>query len=203
MHPSFRRERVPAGNARAATTYLKPQLVCGCMSARLRFTVSRTVQAPSDAVWRVLGDFGTEHRWTKSLDRCVRDTDVVRVGTVRTCTLPKPLMGRTKVREELTEYERGAALAYVLDGSAGPFSSAASRWSTKPVSENATIVTVEGRFTARNRVARILIWPLAKPMLCRLTRRVIGELEAFVVAQSASAQSSADGGSSGAAQPSA
>lgn len=158
------------------------------MPRTLTFAVETTIAASSDAVWEVLGDFGTEHRWTTSLDRCVRDTDVVRVGTVRTCTLPKPLMGRTAVREELTEYEPGSALAYRLDGSAGPFASASSRWSTSPGPESGTIVTVEGFFTARSRAAEIVVWPLARPLLRRLTRRVLGELEAFVLSRSVPAR---------------
>lgn len=150
------------------------------MAGQLRFTVSRTVQAPVGAIWQVLGDFGTEHRWSKQLNHCARDTDTVGVGTVRTCTLPKALMGRTQVREALTEYVPGTALAYALDGGAGPFASAASRWSTRPAPGDSTVVTVDGFLTARNRLARFLLWPLAKPMLRRLTRRVIGELEVFV-----------------------
>lgn len=81
------------------------------MPKPLSFTVESTIGAPGDAVWEVLGDFGTEHRWTKSLEHCERDTDIARVGTIRTRTPPKPLMGRTSVREQLAEYEPGQALA--------------------------------------------------------------------------------------------
>ena len=131
-------------------------------------------------VWSVLGDFGNEHRWTRSVASCTRDTPDVRLGTRRTCRLPRPLMGRTEVREGLTEYEPGSALGYALEGTAGPFASAASRWSTRPAADGATLVTVEGRFTTR-RPAAALLWPLMRPALRRLTRGVIGELEAFVV----------------------
>jgi hypothetical protein len=155
------------------------------MAGQLRFTVSRRLQAPVGSIWQVLGDFGTEQRWSKQFDHCARDTDIVRVGTVRKCTLPKALMGRTEVREALTEYAPGTSLAYALEGPAGPFSSAASRWSTCPASAASTILTVEGLFTARNGLARLLIWPLAKPMLRRLTRRVIGELEVYVASRAA------------------
>jgi hypothetical protein len=158
------------------------------MRETLTFAVRRPTNAPNDALWHVLGDFGTEHRWTKSLDHCERDTDIVDAGTLRTCKLPRALMGRTTVREELTEYEPGRALAYRLEGPAGPFASAASRWSTSPGSDGRTIVCVEGFFTARNRAAEILVWPLVRPMLRRLTSRVISELEGFVVGQSANPQ---------------
>jgi hypothetical protein len=158
------------------------------MPKTLSFTVESTVGASTDAVWEVLGDFGTEHRWTKSLEHCERDTEIVGVGTIRTCTLPKPLMGRTSAREQLTEYEPGQALAYRFEGSAGPFATASSRWSTAASPDGETVVTVEGFFTARSRAVPILVWPLARLMLRRLTRRVIGELEAFVVRRSESAR---------------
>jgi hypothetical protein len=154
------------------------------MGEPLTFIVRRTTSAQNDSLWHVLGDFGTEHRWTKTLDHCERDTDIVDAGTIRTCKLPRALMGRTTVREELTEYEPGRALAYRLEGPAGPFASASSRWSTSPGSDGSTIVCVEGFFTARNRAAEIVVWPLVRPMLRRLTSRVIAELERFVVGQS-------------------
>jgi uncharacterized protein YndB with AHSA1/START domain len=146
------------------------------------FVMTRLIHAPNEAVWRVLADFGAEHRWTRTVSQCERDTADVRVGTVRRCSLPRPLMGRTEVREILTEFEPGRALAYVLDGAAGPFTSASSRWSTTPTSKNSTEVTVEGRFELKNRVARAVLWPFAKPMLRRLTRRVVGELETYLLA---------------------
>jgi hypothetical protein len=103
----------------------------------------------------------------------------VHVGTARTCTLPKPLLGRARAREVLTEFEPGVALAYALDGPAGPFLTASSRWSTRPASDGTTLVTVEGTFTPRNWVARFLLWPLAKPMIKNLARSVVRELGAF------------------------
>lgn len=154
------------------------------MGETLTFAVRRTTNAANDALWHVLGDFGTEHRWTKSLDYCERDTDTVDVGTIRTCKLPRALMGRTTVREELTEYEPGRALAYRLEGPAGPFASATSRWSTSGGSDGATTMCVEGFFTPRNRAVEVVVWPLVRPMLRRLTGRVMAELEGFVVGQS-------------------
>ena len=93
------------------------------MSAVLRFSVTRTMPVPSHLVWFVLGDFGTEHRWTSSVSACQRDTATVGVGTFGPVLLPKPLMGRTHAREQLVEYQPGVALAYELDGPAGPFAS--------------------------------------------------------------------------------
>lgn len=152
------------------------------MERSLKFAVTRVVPASNEAVWRVLGDFGAEHRWTRTVSRCARDTVDVRVGTVRSCRLPRPLMGRTEVREVVTEIEPGRALAYSLEGAAGPFAFASSRWSTSAAASHATAVTVEGAFEPKNVAVGLLAWPFAKPMLRRLTRRVLAELESFLAA---------------------
>ena len=150
------------------------------LAATLRFEVTRTIHATSKSIWRVVGDFGNEHRWTKTVSQCERDTPDVHVGTARRCTLPRSLMGRTWVREVVTEFEPGRAISYQLDGPAGPFASAGGRWSTSPISSDSARLTVEGRFTPRNWLARTFVWPIVRPMLCRLTKSVIDELEAFL-----------------------
>jgi polyketide cyclase/dehydrase/lipid transport protein len=91
-------------------------------------------------------------------------------------------MGRTRVRETVTEFHPGRGLAYTLDGPAGPFATAASRWSLRRAGPGSTAVTVEGMFQPANAAARLVAWPLAKPMLQRLTNRVLRELETFVLA---------------------
>lgn len=149
------------------------------MAGPLTFSASREVQATRDAVWAVIGDFGNEHRWTKTLSSCSRDTPTVRVGTVRHCLLPEPLMGRKEVFETLIELHPGKSLGYTLDGTAGPFAQSAGRWTVAPAGPDRTIVTVEGRFLPRHFGVRLL-WPLLGPMLGRMSRRIVGELETFV-----------------------
>jgi Polyketide cyclase / dehydrase and lipid transport len=102
--------------------------------------IARTHGSPAQ-VWRLLGDFGNEHRWSSQLASCRRDTAAVAVGTRRTCTLAKPLMGRTETTEELTEYVAGASLAYRLSGRAGPFRVSEGRWLVTP-DEGVTVITV-------------------------------------------------------------
>lgn len=149
----------------------------------LSFSVSIKTSVPVNRVWEVLSDFGTEHRWTKTLLHCERDSLDVHVGTSRACTLAKPLMGRTEVREELIEFEVGKALAYKLDGGAGPFRTAASRWSTDHAADGRTEITVEGRFTPRNGFVGAFLWPVIKPFITRLTRGVLKELDRYLIVE--------------------
>jgi hypothetical protein len=152
------------------------------VSLSLQFSTTRIVAVSNDAVWRVLGDFGTEHRWTKTLASCERDTATVGVGTVRLCKLSRPLMGRTEARETLTEFDPERVLAYRLDGPAGPFATAASRWSTRREAANSTEITIRGDFEAKNWTTPYFVWPLARIIIRRVAARVLGELEDYLTA---------------------
>jgi hypothetical protein len=151
----------------------------------LRFAVSRTARAPNAAVWRVLGDFGTEHRWNTSVSECRRNTESVRVGTV--------LCGPAPCQSRSWATPRGGAPHGIRPGrgarvcartAGGPVLLGVQPVVDETSRRRCNYVTVEGRFAPRNRWVRFVVWPLATLMLRRLTRRVIGELETSVVAQS-------------------
>lgn len=135
-------------------------------------------------VWHLLGDFGYEHRWSSQLASCRRDTAAVGVGTRRTCVLAKPLMGRTETTEELTEYVAGASLAYRLSGRAGPFRVSEGRWVVAP-DEDATVITVSGRFEPLNATVGLLVGPVAKLVAVRAARRALADLVSAVEAPGA------------------
>lgn len=147
------------------------------MRPSLSFSTTKVIRALNESVWRVIGDFGNEHVWYADMKRCTRDTSDVRVGTTRTCELTKPVMGVTEAVETLTEYDAGKVLAYRLHGAAGPFAAAQSRWTTTPLPDGSTSLTIEGRFEPKNAAVRWLLWPLARPMVARLARRTIVQLE--------------------------
>jgi len=153
------------------------------MDRLLRIAVTSVIDVPNEAVWSVLGNFGEEHRWTHSVTHCTRDTADVRVGTVRSCRLPRPLMGRTGVRETLIEFEHGCALAYCLEGAAGPFAFASSRWLTTSTIDHSTKVTVEGSFEPKNAAIKYFVWPVVKLMLRPTIKSVLRELAAFLISQ--------------------
>jgi hypothetical protein len=135
---------------------------------------ARTHRTPAQ-VWRLLGDFGNEHRWSSQLASCHRDTASVGVGTRRTCALARPLMGRTETTEELTDYVAGASLAYRLSGRAGSFRASEGRWEVRP-DQKVTVITVSGRFEPLNATVGLLVGPLAKMVAVRAARRALADL---------------------------
>jgi uncharacterized protein YndB with AHSA1/START domain len=153
------------------------------MTREIHLSEGRHLDASPAEVWAVLGDFGNEHRWAPTLAHCTRDTETIRVGTVRSCTLAKPLLGRTSVEEELTEYEPGRALAYQLRGGAGPFRTAGGRWEIY-ADEDGTFVSVTGRFVPRNAVVGFLFGGLARLTARRAARRSLSDLATYLTAPS-------------------
>lgn len=145
----------------------------------IEISARRTLRADPALVWSILGDFGTEHRWASQLRHCRRNTNTVRVGTVRSCTLAKPLMGRSTVDEELVDFEPGRALSYKLRGGAGPFRSAEGRWTVRP-GRGGTFVEVSGRFEPRSAVIGFIFGGLARAAARRAARRALDDLATFV-----------------------
>lgn len=139
----------------------------------------RVIRADPVLVWSILGDFGTEHRWASQLRSCRRNTDIVRIGTVRTCMLAKPLMGRSTVDEELIEFDPGKVLSYALRGSAGPFRSAQGRWTIGSVHGGA-VVEIAGRFEPRSPMIGFLFGSLARAAAMRSAQRALADLATFV-----------------------
>jgi len=148
----------------------------------IEISAGRSVRAAPAVVWSVLGDFGTEHRWASQLRRCQRDTDTVRVGSIRACLLAKSVMGRAAVEEELIDYVPGKTLAYRLRGSAGPFRSAEGRWSLTPEC-GGTFVEVSGRFQPYNALVGLLLGRFARASARRAARRALDDLANYFEAQ--------------------
>jgi uncharacterized protein YndB with AHSA1/START domain len=149
------------------------------MSKSLHVSRQRLVHAPSERVWSVVGDFGHEDRWARNIRQSSRDTPDVRVGTVRTLALARPLMGRNRVEEVVIAVEPGQMLAYRLRGSAGPFASAESHWRLREEGRG-TIVEVEGRFTPRSALLGFLVGGPAKVAVRRTLDVALRELAAQV-----------------------
>jgi D-proline reductase (dithiol) PrdB len=144
----------------------------------LRVSRQRLIRAPLDRVWSVVGDFGHEDRWARNIRQSARDTADVVVGTVRTLTLARPLLGRNQVEEVILAVEPGQLLAYRLRGGAGPFASAESHWHFQ-VEDGATLVVIEGRFTARNALFGLLVRGIAMAAVGRALDGTLRELAAY------------------------
>lgn len=156
------------------------------MVRAVTFTVRREVLVSSRRLWEVLGDFGAEHRCASNIAVCRRDTEHVGVGTVRSCILTRPLMGRASVAEELVEYAPGRTLAYRLHGGAGPFRSAEGRWTIRAGAPNrsadreTTYVEVSGHLVPRGPLTGLLLSGPARALARRAARASLADLAAYV-----------------------
>jgi uncharacterized protein YndB with AHSA1/START domain len=148
------------------------------MPNSLRICRQRLIRAPIDRVWSVVGDFGHEDRWARNIRQSSRDTSEVGVGTIRTLTLARPLMGRNRVEEAIIAVEPSQLLAYQLRGGAGPFASAESHWRLQ-TEDGGTLVAVEGRFVPRNALLGFLVGGVATAAVRRTLDGTLHELAAY------------------------
>lgn len=123
-------------------------------------TVSHvTVAAPVDVVWDLLAGFADISTWASNVSQ----------SSLLTTTAPGPgavrrvQVGRTALRETVTRWEPGHALAYDIAGLPAVVTAARNTW-TLESSGTGTVVTLTGEASTRG-----------GPLVARLVARQLGK----------------------------
>lgn len=138
---------------------------------------SRTVAAPSDAVWEVLADFGALSSWADNVDHsCLlqHGESGADVGTTR-----RVQVGRNTLVERITELRAPSELAYDIEGLPRRLRGVTNRWTVTPAGPGSAAVTLTSTVDiGTNPVAR-----LAERVMCRLLAKQSDVMLAGLAAQ--------------------
>ncbi|OBK30730.1 cyclase [Mycobacterium asiaticum] len=94
---------------------------------------SRTINAPAQAIWDVLADFGTLSSWADKVDHsCVLNEgpDGGPIGTTR-----RVQIGPNALVERITGFDPPTALAYDIEGLPTRLRKVANRWTLRPLAD--------------------------------------------------------------------
>jgi uncharacterized protein YndB with AHSA1/START domain len=125
---------------------------------------TRTVEAPVQAVWDVLADFGAISSWAANVDHsCILEHDPHGpVGTSR-----RVQVGRNTLVERITEAAAPNTLAYDIEGLSHRLRRVANRWTLTPALRGGTAVTLTSTVEiGTNPLARV-----AERVLCPVLAR--------------------------------
>jgi carbon monoxide dehydrogenase subunit G len=134
-------------------------------------TVSQvSVDAPAEAVWDLLAGFADISNWASS----VSQSSLLTPGPPGPGTVRRVQVGRAALRETVTVWEPGRALAYDIAGLPAIVTAARNTWSLEP-DRDGTSVTLTNEVDTRG-----------GPLVARLVARRIGQAnEALVQSLSA------------------
>ncbi len=94
-----------------------------------------TIDAPPDAVWTVLADFGAIAEWAPNVDHSSPMTDPsTGVGAAR-----RVQVGRLTLVERVVAWEPPTSLAYELEGLPPVVSGATNTWTIEPAAGGSTV----------------------------------------------------------------
>lgn len=98
----------------------------------VRVRVEQHLEAPADAVWTRLADFGAIAEWVDDLaDSRIVAGEGLEPGTTRVCTYARPVAGQASIREVLTDV--GAReFRYDLPGGFAAYKRGHSHWRVEP-----------------------------------------------------------------------
>ena len=145
----------------------------------MELQIEYEMAAPADAVWQVAGEGFADLSWSSDVTHSELDGDL-KVGAVRTCHFPPNIFSRSgQVKETLSSFDRSQRqLAYQAE-LGGFIRRATNRWSIEAV--DAARCRLRMHATIELRGLAKLFGPLLRPMLARMGRQTMRELETKVV----------------------
>lgn len=94
--------------------------------------VSVAVAASKEAAWAVLADYGNVHAYVRGiLDAYLTTEQVSGVGMTRYCALPRMMMMKQYIVEEITAWDEGRSITYIITDAAAPITDASVAWSVE------------------------------------------------------------------------
>lgn len=94
--------------------------------------VSVAVAASKEAAWAVLADYGNVHAYVRGiLDAYLTTEQVSGVGMTRYCALPRMMMMKQYIVEEITAWDEGRSFTYIITDAAAPITDASVAWSVE------------------------------------------------------------------------
>jgi carbon monoxide dehydrogenase subunit G len=137
-------------------------------------STTRLVQAPVEAVWEALADFGAISRWGTGVDQ----SNLLTEGPIGLGTTRRVQVGRNTLRETITTWEPGVKLAYSLVGLPPVVRAVTNTWEL--VAEgSSTKVTLTSTVKGRPLIAHLVAGKLGKAgvqLVDGLSKHVTGAL---------------------------
>ncbi len=95
-----------------------------------KIDVSVTIEASKDAAWALLADYGNPHKYVGGIvDAYLTTEQTSGVGMTRHCTLPRMMMMKQYIVEEISAWDEGKSFAYIVTDTTAPITDGILEWS--------------------------------------------------------------------------
>ncbi|MFO6464212.1 SRPBCC family protein [Jannaschia sp. KMU-145] len=130
-----------------------------------KVSTTRTINAPADAVWASLDDYGDIADWNDNLaaSRIMPGSAPTGLGAKRQCDLKAD--GSQYLRETITEYVPGRRLGLKIDDTTMPMKGATCLFEVRPKGPHKTELVFTMDFKPPMGPIGVLMLPMMKPML--------------------------------------
>lgn len=142
-------------------------------------TRSVIVQASTQQVWAILGDFGGVHRWHPKVETSPITNDISEgLGAERICNF----YDGTSVKEEIVEYREGEMLKVVLSEFSMPLNHGEATISLRKLSDEETEVSFSMDYEVKyGPLGWVMNSLMMTPMMGKMFEQVLGALDHHVV----------------------
>ena len=122
------------------------------MSERIDISVS--VEAPKEAAWALLADYGNPHKYVGGIvDAYLTTERTSGVGMTRHCTLPRMMMMKQHIVEEISAWDEGKSFAYIVTDTTAPITDGILEWSVDG-DDRRSVIKVRGSYRPKGLMGR-------------------------------------------------
>lgn len=122
-----------------------------------KIDVSVTIEASKEAAWALLADYGNPHIYVDGItDAYLTTGQTGGVGAIRYCALPRMMMMKQYIVEEITAWDEGKSFSYIITDAAAPIADGSVDWSVKG-DEGRSVIRAVVSYRAKGLMGRMML----------------------------------------------
>ncbi len=124
--------------------------------------VSVAIAAPKEAAWAVLADYGNVHAYVRGIrDAYLTTEQASGVGMTRYCALPRMMMMKQYIVEEISAWDEGKSFTYVVTDTTAPIADGSLEWSVDG-DDRRCVIRARGTYRPKGLMGRLMLPMLRK-----------------------------------------
>ena len=147
--------------------------------------VSVSIQASKQAAWALLADYGNPHTYVGGIvDAYLTTEQTSGVGTTRYCALPRMMMMKQYIVEEISAWEEGKSFSYVITDATAPIADAKVDWSVEGDDRRSVIRAVVS-YRSKGLMGRMMLPKMRKQFAVQM-KQALADMKHHLEAPAAS-----------------
>ena len=121
-----------------------------------KINASIAIAAPKHAAWDLLADYGNVHKYVGGVvDAYLTTKQTAGVGMTRYCALPRMMMMKQYIVEEISAWDEGKSFTYLVTDTTAPIADGSLEWSVDG-DDRRCVIRSRGTYRPKGLMGRLM-----------------------------------------------